>query len=167
MRVRASELQANPLPARRILLVENERCMHQLPQPTAQPVPSTIAVLGAGLNLGWLAAPWLQERSVAYWGDLDTWGLHMLGIARGHVPHLQALLMDATTFSAHQHLAVAEPVHAPEFACNTLQPDETALMGHLRSQDKGRLEQEFLPADAVHSAVCAWADKKVPDGSHQ
>jgi hypothetical protein len=160
MRVRASELLTTPLPAGRILLVENERCLHQLlPQPP-QPVADTIAVLGAGLNLGWLAAPWLQERAVAYWGDLDTWGLHMLAMARGHLPHLQALLMDAATFSAHQHLAVAEPMHAPESACNTLQPDEAALMGHLRAQDKGRLEQEFLSADAVHSAVRAWADKK-------
>ena len=163
MRVRASELLTTPLPGSRILLVENERCLHQLlhqpPQPMAQPLPGTIAVLGAGLNLGWLAAPWLKERTVAYWGDLDTWGLHMLAIARGHLPQLQALLMDAATFSAHQHLAVAEPVHAPEYACDTLPPNEAALMGHLRAQDKGRLEQEFLPAEAVHNAVCGWVDK--------
>ena len=154
MRVRASELQTTPLPARRILLVENERCLHQLPAP----VQDTIAVLGAGLNLGWLAAPWLQERSVAYWGDLDTWGLHMLAIARGYVPHLQALLMDAATFSAHHPLAVTEPVHAPQSACGALHPDEAALAEHLRAQDKGRLEQEFLPTDTVHRAVRTWVN---------
>ena len=155
MRVRASELLTTPLPARRILLVENERCLHQLPRPVA----NTIAVLGAGLNLGWLAAPWLQERTVAYWGDLDTWGLHMLAIARGHVPHLHALLMNAATFSAHQHLAVAEPVHAPDTVAGTWTPKEEALALHLRAQDKGRLEQEFLPAEAVHSALRAWVDE--------
>ena len=158
MRVRASELLTTPLPAHRILLVENERCLHQLPQPTAQPLPSTIAVLGAGLNLGWLAAPWLQERTVAYWGDLDTWGLHMLAIARGHVPHLHALLMNAATFSAHQHLAVAEPVHAPEPISGAQTPEEAALQAHLRAQDKGRLEQEFLPTDTVHRAVRTWVN---------
>ncbi len=152
MRVRASELLATPLPSHRILLVENERSLHQLPRPVA----NTIAVLGAGLNLGWLAAPWLQERTVAYWGDLDTWGLHMLAIARGHVAHLHALLMNAATFSAHQHLAVAEPVHAPDTVAGTWTPKEEALALHLRAQDKGRLEQEFLPAEAVHSAVRAW-----------
>ena len=155
MRVRASELLATPLPSHRILLVENERSLHQLPRPVA----NTIAVLGAGLNLGWLAAPWLQERTVAYWGDLDTWGLHMLAIARGHVPHLHALLMNAATFSAHQHLAVAEPVHAPDTVAGTWTPKEEALALHLRAQDKGRLEQEFLPAEAVHSAVRAWVDE--------
>ena len=154
MRVRASELLTTPLPGSRILLVENERCLHQLPAP----VQDTIAVLGAGLNLGWLAAPWLQERSVAYWGDLDTWGLHMLAIARGYVPHLQALLMDAATFSAHHPLAVTEPVHAPQSACGALHPDEAALAEHLRAQDKGRLEQEFLPTDTVHRAVRTWVN---------
>ena len=158
MRVRASELLTTPLPAHRILLVENERCLHQLPQPTAQPLPSTIAVLGAGLNLGWLAAPWLQERTVAYWGDLDTWGLHMLAIARGHVPHLHALLMNAATFSAHQHLAVAEPVHAPEPISGAQTPEEAALQAHLRAQARGRLEQEFLPTDTVHRAVRTWVN---------
>ena len=154
MRVRASELQTTPLPARRILLVENERCLHQLPAP----VQDTIAVLGAGLNLGWLAAPWLQERSVAYWGDLDTWGLRMLATARHHLPHLHALLMDRATFSAHQHLAVAEPVHAPEPISGAQTPEEAALQAHLRAQDKGRLEQEFLPTDTVHRAVRTWVN---------
>ena len=154
MRVRASELLTTPLPNSRILLVENERCLHQLPQP----LPGTIAVLGAGLNLGWLAAPWLQGRRVAYWGDLDTWGLHMLAIARDHLPHLQALLMDAATFSAHHPLAVTEPVHAPQSACGALHPDEAALAEHLRAQARGRLEQEFLPTDTVHRAVRTWVN---------
>lgn len=154
-RIRASELLTTPLPAHRILLVENERSLHQLPQP----VPDTIAVLGAGLNLGWLAAPWLQGRRVAYWGDLDTWGLHMLAMARHHLPHLHALLMDAATFSAHHSLAVAEPVHAPEPTARALCPPEATLAAHLRTQDNGRLEQEFLPTDAVHRAVHAWASE--------
>ena len=155
MRVRASELLTTPLPTRHILVVENERSLHQLPQPVAD----TVAVLGAGLNLGWLAAPWLQARSVGYWGDLDTWGLHMLATARSHLPHLQALLMDCATFTAHQSLAVAEPVHALNTASGTWTPEERALDVHLRAQDMGRLEQEFVPTDAVHRAVCAWADR--------
>ena len=154
MRVRASELLTTPLPGSRILLVENERCLHQLPAP----VQDTIAVLGAGLNLGWLAAPWLQERSVAYWGDLDTWGLRMLATARHHLPHLHALLMDRATFSAHQHLAVAEPVHAPEPISGAQTPEEAALQAHLRAQARGRLEQEFLPTDTVHRAVRTWVN---------
>lgn len=155
-RVRASELLTTPLPAHRILLVENERCLHQLPQP----LPDTIAVLGAGLNLGWLSALWLQARDVAYWGDLDTWGLHMLAMARSHRPQLHALLMDRATFDAHQDRAVPEPAHAPPpLPGSSLLLTERGLDGHLRTLENGRLEQEFLPADVVHRAVQSWASK--------
>lgn len=151
-RVTTTELLTTALPARRILLVENERSLHQLPMP----VPGTIAILGCGLNLAWLAAPWLQERSVAYWGDLDTWGLAMLATARQHLPSLHALLMDPASFGAHAHLAVAEPVHAKAPPTGALQPDEAALDQHLRTLGQGRLEQEFLPTAAVAQAVEDW-----------
>lgn len=156
-RVATSELATTPLPACRILLIENERSLHQLPQP----LPDTIAILGAGLNLGWLAAPWLQSRQVAYWGDIDTWGLAMLATARSHLPHLHPLLMDRTTFDAHAHLTVAEPVHAsavnvsPELS-GMWPPDAAALDQHLRGLARGRLEQEFLPPEVVAQAVRAW-----------
>ena len=153
LRVTTTELHTTALPARRILLVENERSLHQLPRP----LPDTMAVLGSGLNLAWLAAPWLQQCDVAYWGDLDTWGLAMLATARRHLPQLHALLMDRTRFDAHAHLAVPEPVHAPELAQDGLQPQEVALAQHLRSLEKGRLEQEFLPAEEVAGAVRQWA----------
>lgn len=153
LRLTTSELHTTALPARRILLVENERSLHQLPTPLAD----TIAVLGSGLNLSWLAAPWLQQCDVAYWGDLDTWGLAMLATARRHLPQLHALLMDRATFNRHADCAVAEPVHASELSQDGLQPPEIALMQHLRTLDKGRLEQEFLPVETVAGAVKAWA----------
>lgn len=152
-RVTTAELHATALPAGRILLVENERSLHQLPIP----VPDTIAILGSGLNLAWLAAPWLQERSVAYWGDLDTWGLAMLARARQHLPQLHALLMDRESFDAHAHRAVAEPVHAKDLPLHALRPSEAELTQHLHALGKGRLEQEFLPAAVVKHAVDKWA----------
>lgn len=154
LRVAASELASTPLPARRILLVENERCLHLLQG--APPLPDTIAILGSGLNLAWLAAPWLQQRPVAYWGDIDTWGLHMLARARSHLPQLQALLMDRTTFDAHTRAAVAEPLPAPYPEPGTLPPEEAALDAYLRTLDSGRLEQEFITPASVESAVRGW-----------
>src|SRR5690606_32849638 len=73
MRVRHTELLTNSLPGSRLLIVENERCVHQLPK-----VLGTVAVLGAGLNLAWMEATWLSQCSLAYWGDLDTWGRTIL-----------------------------------------------------------------------------------------
>lgn len=152
LRVTTTELHTTAVPGHRILLVENERCLHQLPTP----LPDTVAVLGSGLNLAWLAAPWLHQRSVAYWGDIDTWGLAMLARARQQLPHLHALLMDQDSFSAHQRLAVAEPVHASSPPAGALRPEEAALDQHLRTQGQGRLEQEFLPATVVAQAVEDW-----------
>lgn len=162
LRVTANELKTTALPASRILLVENERSLHQLPTP----VPDTIAILGAGMNLSWLCAPWLQNRNVAYWGDIDTWGLSMLATARGHIPLLHALLMDEASFASYQHLAVAEPVHADVPSSGVLLPSEIALDRQLRSLVCGRLEQEFLPAAEIASAVDNWlhtlADSPIP-----
>ena len=143
---------ASAAPPRRILLVENERSLHQLPSPLA----GTVAILGSGLNLSWLAAPWLQTCAVAYWGDLDTWGLAMLATARRHLPRLQPLLMDRATFDAHAHRAVSEPVPCDDSALEELSAPEAALAQHLRGLAHGRLEQEFLPDRAVVDAVQNW-----------
>ena len=155
-RVRASELRSTSLPAAHILLIENERCLHQLPMP----LPDTIAVLGAGNNLGWLDAPWLRERatafSVAYWGDMDTWGLQLLATARRNLPHIHALLMDVPSYDAHRHLAVPEPMHAPPPLPHALASAQAALDAHLRMQASGRLEQEFLPPARVEEALRRW-----------
>ena len=142
-------------PTRRILLVENERSLHQLPRQ----LPNTIAILGSGLNLSWLAAPWLQTCAVAYWGDLDTWGLAMLATARRHLPQLHPLLMDRATFDAHAHWAVSEPVPCDDWALDTLTPPEAALAQHLRGLAQGRLEQEFLPDRVVGEAVRGWLSR--------
>ena len=152
MRITASELRDTALPAKRILLIENDRCLHQLPKP----IPDTIAILGAGLNLGWLDAPWLLGCNVAYWGDIDTWGLAMLASARRHLPHLHALLMDRASFEAYPARAVNEPVHAASPPPDVLTPEEAALDQHLRTLEKGRLEQEFLPCAAVSKAIESW-----------
>lgn len=99
LRVRAEDLVRQPPPGRAHLLVENLQCLHHLP--ARGQAPGTLAVLGSGLDLACLDAPWLQGRAVAYWGDIDTWGLAMLARARTAVPALTALLMDEATWREH------------------------------------------------------------------
>jgi hypothetical protein len=60
-----------------VLIVENERCRHQLPL-----LPDTVASWELALILSGCFAAWPQDRRIAYWGDLDTWGLLMLSRAR-------------------------------------------------------------------------------------
>lgn len=152
-RVRARELRDAPLPTNRILLIENDRCLHLLPT-----LPDTIAVLGSGLDLAWLRADWLLERHLGYWGDMDTWGLRMLARARELQPHLEPLLMDQALFERLSGtLAVPEPMTAGPMPPDGLNDSEQTFYSFLLAQAKGRIEQEFLPQSAVTEAVSRWA----------
>ena len=71
MRVASSDLIKAHLPGKRVLIVENESCQHQLPR-----LLDTLAILGAGFDLEWTLSNKLNSKSVAYWGDIDTWGLN-------------------------------------------------------------------------------------------
>ena len=152
LRVRASELQHTPLPASRVLLVENERCLHHLPA-----LADTIAVLGSGADLAWLQAGWLRDCRLGYWGDMDTWGLQLLARARRQQPHLQPLLMERTLFDRHAAtLAVVEPNPADAHPPAELDAAEQAFYRYLSGLEKGRIEQEFLPANSVAEALRQW-----------
>jgi hypothetical protein len=153
MRVRASDLAATAIPASAIVIVENESCLHLLPQD----LPGVIAILGTGNNLAWLNSSWLQNVCIAYWGDLDTWGLSMLSRARSHAPHLTPLLMTREVFDLHKDSAVPESTPASDTAPTHLTADEAFLYQHLLDSIAGRLEQEFLPASLVQQAVRWWA----------
>jgi hypothetical protein len=151
-RIRTKELMDATLPGSRVLVVENESSLYQLPR-----ISDTVAILGAGLNLGWLEAPGFDGKQLAYWGDLDTWGLQMLATARGYRPQLRALLMTRDIFDAHAALsAVPEPSPAAESPPIVLTEAESMLYRHLRALEKGRLEQEFLPVDQVGDALATW-----------
>lgn len=151
-RVRAREIVSRPLPGTHLVIVENERCFYQLPS-----LPDTVAVLGAGLNLEWLSAAWLKNRRIAYWGDLDTWGLLMLSRARERQPHLESILMSRELFDALAPAsAVVERSPAGEQLPNGLTDPERELYAYLRKLEKGRLEQEMIPREQVLAEIIKW-----------
>ena len=153
IRLTTSELAETPLPCSRLLVVENEQCIHLLPEM----VPDTIAVLGAGLDLRWLASPQLAGKKIAYWGDMDTWGLLMLARARLHQSAIKALLMEQVLFEQYSSgSAVAEPAKAQESAPYGLLADEADFYQYLLVQERGRLEQEYLPKAQVELAINNW-----------
>lgn len=157
LRVRASELQHAALPGSSMLIVENEQCLHQLP-----PLANTVAVLGAGLNLVWMQATWLAQKRLAYWGDLDTWGLTMLARARQYQAGLVPLLMNKAVFErCAAGKAVAEPQPAECIPEEGLTKKERQLYGELLTLEQGRLEQEFLPDEVVHQAVMDWHQSSI------
>jgi hypothetical protein len=156
-RVRSSELKDTPLPGARLLIVENESCQHQLPQ-----LPETIAVLGAGFDLGWAQAGWVQGKQVGYWGDIDTWGLQFLASVRQTLPHLDALMMNPEIYEWNLAAAVPEPVVAGTDVPAGLSPIERSLYERILSEPRGRLEQEFLPDTFVHETLRNWCGSGHP-----
>lgn len=152
LKVTTAELLRAGLPCSRVLAVENEKCIHLLPE-----LPDTIAVLGAGLDLGWLAAPALAKKAVGYWGDMDTWGLKMLARARCHQPDVTPLLMSQPLFDEYaSDCAVIEPVTAQNTPPEGLSFSEAEFYRYLLTQEHGRLEQEYLPRDQVEAALANW-----------
>ncbi len=151
-RVRSAELRTAGLPGVRVIIIENESCQHLLPV-----LPGTIAILGAGFDLSWTDGEWLAAKKVAYWGDLDTWGLRFLATARSSMPHLTALMMTSGVFNEHAHAAVAEPMSADPEVPDGLIGAERALYERLAQESRGRLEQEFLPAELVRDVIMRWA----------
>lgn len=152
MRVTTRELAQTALPGARVLIVENEQCLHQLPE-----LLDTVAILGAGLDLQWLGAEHWRTKAVGYWGDMDTWGLQILARARAYQPQLTPLLMSQALFERHAPgSAVPEPVPAQSTPPDGLTEREAAFYQHLLGTPRGRLEQEYLPPEAVKTALNGW-----------
>ena len=155
-RVRSSELSEVELPGERLLIVENETCQYQLPD-----VPQTIAVLGAGFDLGWASGLRRANKQIAYWGDIDTWGLQFLAKARQTIGRLDALLMTSEMYKQFPDLAVPEPVVAGTEVPLGLNQAERSLYIMLLNEPRGRLEQEFLPEEVIRKAILDWANSSM------
>ncbi|BAK87166.1 hypothetical protein PA39016_004130035 [Pseudomonas aeruginosa 39016] len=110
----------------------------------------------------WLASAHLAGKQIAYWGDMDTWGLLMLARARLHQPAVEALLMEQELFEQYSPVsAVVEPTKALDSAPPGLLADEADFYRYLLVQERGRLEQEYLPKEQVERAIEQWA-RKIP-----
>ncbi len=149
--IRVDELARLELPARRVLVVENEITFLALPA-----VSDAIAFFGAGfdvLRLGRI--PWLRDRDVVYWGDLDTHGFVILDRLRGALPHVRSLLMDVDTLTAHTSQWTTEP-SPTRVPLERLTADESAVYRLLCDNGLGtsvRLEQERVAFARVVAAV--------------
>ena len=79
---------------------------------------NSLVIFGAGY--GWEAlaqARWLTFCTLYYWGDIDTYGFHMLDRLRASFPHARSFLMDRETLLEHRAMWVEEsPTFGGELA---------------------------------------------------
>ena len=81
----------------RVFITENE--INGLAFPD---VPGSLVIFGLGYGLDRLSeVSWLHRREVHYWGDIDTYGFHILDRLRALFPAARSFLMDRETLLEH------------------------------------------------------------------
>jgi hypothetical protein len=121
--------------------------------------PDALVVFGGGFGgLDRLRkSAWLHQRSVHYWGDIDTHGFAMLDQLRAYLPAVRSLMMDAATLMAHADHWGHEP-QAQQRDLLRLNADERAVYDTLRDNRIRvglRLEQERIGFGWVKQALTA------------
>lgn len=138
-----------------VFMTENKISFLTLPE-----CSGALVVFGGGYAIDRLGnVPWLSDKTLHYWGDIDTHGFAILSRLRGYWPHARSLLMDRNTFILHRELWGEE---LQERRCLNdlagLNSDEKALYDDLRCDRFGaclRLEQERIEYAHVRRAVAS------------
>jgi hypothetical protein len=125
-----------------VFIVENE--INFLSFPT---MPDAMVIFGAGYGFDAIKdATWLGDRSVYYWGDIDTHGFAILDQLRSTLPLAKSFLMDRSTLLAHRAHWTVEP-QPQQRELSRLDNTEHAVYEDLRYNRVGRavrLEQERI-----------------------
>jgi hypothetical protein len=148
-----AQLAGIDLPVRRVFVTENE--INGLAFPS---VDEGMVIFGLGYGVELLGEiPWLNSKTVFYWGDLDTHGFAILDRLRGALPHTRSFLMDRETLLTHRALWGREPERQDKPLAR-LNAEEAAVYDDLRFDRLGervRLEQERIRFGLVTQAVAS------------
>ena len=140
--VPASQFAQLSLPVDRVFITENE--VNGLAFPDT---PGSMVIFGLGYGVQTLAdVHWLQNKTLYYWGDIDTHGFAILHRFRAIFPEAQSFLMDRETLLAHRELWGSETNCFPGTLTH-LTEAEQSLFIDLRQNVLGehiRLEQERI-----------------------
>jgi hypothetical protein len=152
-------LRETGLPADKILVVENKESGLALPE-----LPGVVAVFGGGKNVSWMSGGWLIGKEVAYWGDIDTWGMDILSHARDLCPHVRPLMMTEEVLDEFSY-GIAKEEESVWATPLNLTADELALYERLSEMPSSarRLEQERLPSVFVEIQLKAWNEASFSD----
>jgi hypothetical protein len=149
--VPAREFASLDLPVERVFITENE--INGLAFPN---VPGSLVIFGLGYGLDRLSeVRWLHHRRLHYWGDIDTYGFHILDRLRGRFPAALSFLKDRETLLEHAPLWVREG-NPYDGELPRLTSAERSLYDDLRHNRLGervRLEQERIPYGWLQRAL--------------
>ncbi len=158
VQLRTDELAALDLPVSTVFIIENETSYLAFPA-----VADAIAIWGEGFGVTTLdALPWLADKEIVYWGDIDTHGFAILNRLRQRFPTVRSTLMDRDTLLAHsdQYAREDNPTTAPQ---PHLTQAEASLYDDLIEDRYGpntRLEQERIRFSLLHQALTPWTGEE-------
>jgi hypothetical protein len=154
LRLRSDELAGIELDAQTVFILENE--ITYLAFPT---VPDAIVVFGSGYGLEVVKElPWLDRKTIVYWGDIDTHGFAILSNLRSRFAHVSSILMDHDTLLAHPRQWVEERTPTNR-ALPHLTAAEAGLYRDLIEDRFGhavRLEQERVRFSLLDDVLRSW-----------
>ena len=116
---------------------------------------NSIIIWGKGNRVNIIkSAKWLTDKRIYYWGDIDTWGLHILSSLREHYKNVKSLLMTKIIFEKHKKYVVQEKQSNTQIPKN-LTYEENELFKFLLSLPKkeNRLEQEHILQTELENAL--------------
>ncbi len=153
MTVPLDELARTDPGAKTIFITENK--INGLAFP---PVKRSLVIFGLGYGVEMLPdIPWLGEKNIIYWGDIDTHGFAILSQLRGYFANVRSMLMDRQTLLDHNSLWGAEdPSKCYTGDLTNLTSEEYELFIALKQNKLGvhlRLEQERVRFSAVREAL--------------
>lgn len=143
--VPVSQLAQWDIPCEKVFITENK--INGLSFPDQD---DSLVIFGLGYGVDSLSdIPWLHDKELFYWGDIDTHGFSILSRLRHHFNHTSALMMNAATLKQFNALCTIEPeksrcTHTLSHLSNT----ESQLYSTLQ-QSYQRLEQERIPMQYV------------------
>ena len=138
---------------KRVFITENEINGLAFPE-----VEDCMVIFGGGYSVERLGdVPWLADKEVIYWGDIDTHGFAILDRLRAYLPQARSMLMDIATLEAHRLLWGSEEPHKRHGGNLTrLTHEELALFKILHEHALGeclRMEQERLGFRWLRAAI--------------
>jgi hypothetical protein len=144
--------QADP-GASTIFITENKINGLAFPQ-----VKKSLVIFGLGYGVEMLPEiPWLGNKDIIYWGDIDTHGFAILSRIRRYFPNVRSILMNRKILLDHKALWGAEdPAKRYTGDLPHLTSEEYDLFVALQQHKYGphlRLEQERVRFPAVQQAV--------------
>lgn len=123
-----------------LYIVENKQTFLAFPQRS-----KSLIIWGKGFAVELLKEiPWLADKQIWFWGDLDLQGFQMLHQLRSYFPQTRSLLMDRAAYDAFASYAVRVNHKTNVAELSTLTPTEKEMFDFLKETKANRLEQEHI-----------------------